>query len=328
MAGAAVADDVGRALAHRPCQHRLDRGIERHRGALDPRLDPGGRKRHLRAGDLVVQRRLAVAADRLSHLGESSARDLLDLGHVPCRLGRLLTQQSPRELRLQSDHRQAVAQQVVQVAREPRAFVGDREPRELGASRRAAPGCACAGPRPRASASRCPASKSRTRRSPQPTRQPPTASRRTGPCTAARHRNENGDRTHIAIATTVKMKSVPQPCRSSAVSADGDHQQGAHRAQRLPVGQWLLPHHGDRHEHGHERDRRDDRHGLGRPIVLAETASTSGIAMNTSQMNIRIRPTAVRGGSPRRASVSRLTIVSAERSRAGERSRSLSVPAV
>ena len=54
---------------------------------------------------------------------------------MPRRLGRLLTHQPAGELGLQRDHRQAVAEQVVQIARESRALLGDRKPRELGACR-------------------------------------------------------------------------------------------------------------------------------------------------------------------------------------------------
>ena len=82
LAGAAVADHVGRSLAHRPREHGLDGGGERDLGRVDVGLDPGGGERHPRARELAVERRLAVAADREAHLAQRLAGDLLDLPHL------------------------------------------------------------------------------------------------------------------------------------------------------------------------------------------------------------------------------------------------------
>ena len=133
---------------------------------------------------------------------------------------------------------------------------------------------------------------------------------------------------HIAIATTVKMKSVPQPCRSSAVSATEITSKVPTERSACASGSGLSCLTAIDTNTATNAIAATTVTALATPLLWLLTASTSGIAMNTSQMNIRIRPTTVRGGSPRRASVSRLTIVSAERSRARERSRSLSVPAV
>ena len=51
-------------------------------GALSVGFDPGRRERHPRAGELALERRLAVAADREAHLAERLAGDLLDLPHL------------------------------------------------------------------------------------------------------------------------------------------------------------------------------------------------------------------------------------------------------
>src|SRR5207244_5104156 len=71
----AVPDHVRRRLPHRPCQQRLDLGIERDRAALDPGRDTGGVERGLGAVDLGLQRHPPVAADGFAHFGERAARD-------------------------------------------------------------------------------------------------------------------------------------------------------------------------------------------------------------------------------------------------------------
>ena len=58
-------------------------------------LDPGRRQRHPRAGQLAVQRRLAVAADRLAHLAQRLARHLLHLGDLGAPPARAVRQQPP-----------------------------------------------------------------------------------------------------------------------------------------------------------------------------------------------------------------------------------------
>ena len=57
-------------------------GRQRHRRAVDRRLDAGGVERRARALELGVERGLAVAADRLAHLAQRVAGDGLDVGHV------------------------------------------------------------------------------------------------------------------------------------------------------------------------------------------------------------------------------------------------------
>ena len=79
---AAVADDVRRALAHRPGEQRLDVGRQRHVGTLQVGVDARRQQRHPRALELVDERRPAVAADRLAHLAERLARDVLDVRDV------------------------------------------------------------------------------------------------------------------------------------------------------------------------------------------------------------------------------------------------------
>ena len=129
---AAVADDVRRRLAHGPGQHRLAAGGSATSGACRWRRCPP-RERHPRAGQLVDKRRLAVAADRLAHLAQRRARDVLDVGESRAARLRVGVQQPRGELGLQRDHRQAMAEQVVQVAREAQPLLGDGAPRDLAA---------------------------------------------------------------------------------------------------------------------------------------------------------------------------------------------------
>ena len=133
MARAAVADDVGRGLAHGPGQDGLDVGRQRDLRAVDRRLDARRVERRPRALELGVERGPVVAADRLAHLAQRVARDGLDVGHVGRRGLGVVGQAPLRELRLERDDRQRVAEQVVQVAREALALVGHRQARHLGA---------------------------------------------------------------------------------------------------------------------------------------------------------------------------------------------------
>ena len=83
--------------------------------------------------ELGVEPGAVVAADRLAHLAQRVARDGLDVGHVGrSRLG-VVGQALARELGLERDDRERMAEQVVQVAGEALALVGDGQPRHLGA---------------------------------------------------------------------------------------------------------------------------------------------------------------------------------------------------
>ena len=101
--------------------------------ALERGVDPGRRQRHPRALQLTVERRLAVAADRLAHLAERLAGDLLHVGDLGRRPVGAVGQQPAGELGLDRDHRQRVAEQVVQVTGEALALGGDRGAGQLGA---------------------------------------------------------------------------------------------------------------------------------------------------------------------------------------------------
>ena len=129
-----MSDHVGRSLADGPGEHGFDARLELHVRALDARLDPGGGQRHPRAGQLSFQCGLPVAADRLAHLVQGVAGDGFDLGHLTRRVRRTRLHEPAGQLGLDRDHRQAMSEQVVEVAGKALALLGDRHPRQLGPS--------------------------------------------------------------------------------------------------------------------------------------------------------------------------------------------------
>src|SRR5690606_35689587 len=71
------------------------------------------------------------AGDRAAHFRQRVARDLLRLGDLEPRRGRVAGQQLARELQLERDQRQRVPEQVVQVAADALALGGGRQPPHL-----------------------------------------------------------------------------------------------------------------------------------------------------------------------------------------------------
>jgi hypothetical protein len=116
--GAAVPDHVRGPLTHRPGEDSV-RCVRQHADlVLDPAGD-AGRFQHLTgAAQLLVERRLPVAGDGLSHLAQGLPCDAFDIADL-CR-GLLWRggQEASCELALQRDQGEAVAQEVVQVSRE------------------------------------------------------------------------------------------------------------------------------------------------------------------------------------------------------------------
>src|ERR1700733_13123022 len=123
MTRAAVPDDVRRALAHGPGEHGLDARVERDGSRMDVGLDAGGGQGHAGAGQLTLEGWLVVAADRLAHLAERFARDLLELGDLTGGGVGPRIEEATGELGLERDDRQGVAQQVVQITGEALALL-------------------------------------------------------------------------------------------------------------------------------------------------------------------------------------------------------------
>ena len=92
---------------------------------------PGGGQRRAGLGQLLREARLAVAADRLADLGQRPPGRRLDVAHLRRGPRRVALGQPARQLALQRDQRQGVAEQVVQVAGEAQPLLGDGEAGEL-----------------------------------------------------------------------------------------------------------------------------------------------------------------------------------------------------
>jgi hypothetical protein len=132
--GAGVAHDVGAALPDRPRQqgvHLRWQVIRARR--VHPAVDAGRGQGPAGGGELGGQARLPVAGHRLPHLREGAAGDRFQLGDLLRRPLRVRFERPSGQLALERDQRQAVAEQVVQVARDPQPLLRDRHPGQLGA---------------------------------------------------------------------------------------------------------------------------------------------------------------------------------------------------
>ena len=128
LASAAVTHDVGGRFAHHPGQELVD---VRRQGRIacdhDGHVDAGGFEHLAGAGELGVERAHPVAGHGFAHLLERAPRDLLEVVDLVASLVVLATLEAATgELGLEHYHRQAVAQQVVQVAGKAQALLGDR----------------------------------------------------------------------------------------------------------------------------------------------------------------------------------------------------------
>ena len=129
--GIGVAHDVGHRLAQRQRQGRLVRDRQRGEVGLDRGLDAGRRQRPPRAVQLAAQPLGPIADHGGPHLGQRLAPDPLDVPHLVAGPRRLALRQPRGQLGLQDDHRQGVAEQVVQVARDALPLGERREPLDL-----------------------------------------------------------------------------------------------------------------------------------------------------------------------------------------------------
>ena len=124
--GARVADDVGDRLAQGERQRRSCSVVERQRlGTSATSVDAGGVERGPGRRELRLEPLAAIAVDRLADFGERIARDALDVADLAQRPAGVAVAELGRELRLQHDDRERVAEQVVEIARDALAL-GDR----------------------------------------------------------------------------------------------------------------------------------------------------------------------------------------------------------
>ena len=132
-------DRVRQALLDEPVRSEVDAGWELRRLAFDPELDGQPRLPRLRDEPVQVlkarlrrQRRSflrpAQDADQSAHLGQRLAAGLLDDLERLSLLLLIRVQPSPHRARLDGHHAHAVPDDVVQLARDPGALLGDGSP--------------------------------------------------------------------------------------------------------------------------------------------------------------------------------------------------------
>jgi hypothetical protein len=115
-AGATVANHICHALAGGEAEQRLDPRGQRP-GGVHAGPDARGLERVPRPVELRGEAGASEAPHRRTRLLQRAARDRLDVAHLALRCRRVATQQLARQLALQRDHGQVVAEQVVHVAR-------------------------------------------------------------------------------------------------------------------------------------------------------------------------------------------------------------------
>ncbi len=98
---------------------------------FDRGIDPGRIEDDLGARELAIETRLSIAANGLAHRRERLAGDLLHVGDLGPRPVGFPRQETAGELALDGDQREAMAKNVVEVAGDPVALLGDGQRGEL-----------------------------------------------------------------------------------------------------------------------------------------------------------------------------------------------------
>ena len=140
--GACVLQGVRQRLLHDPVRRQVDARRDRALVALDPQLDRHARLAHLldevaevAQARLRRERELVVGApqhpEQPAHLGHRGAAGGLDRREHLARLRPLVAERPALGARLHDHDREVVRDDVVQLARDPRALLGDREPRRV-----------------------------------------------------------------------------------------------------------------------------------------------------------------------------------------------------
>nr|AEM44315.1 two-component system sensor kinase [uncultured bacterium] len=131
--GLAVPQHVRKPLAQDGGQYGVD--VPGERAAFDPRdgVDVERGQHGHGVGDLSGQAHVAVSGGYRPYVGQRLARGLQNLCELLLGAVRLAGQQPVGQLAFEGDGGQAVAQQVVEVAREAQPFLVDGEPGQVGA---------------------------------------------------------------------------------------------------------------------------------------------------------------------------------------------------
>ena len=111
-----MAHDVGHGLTQRQRKHGFLRRAERKLGDFAVHGDARGLQRLARANQFGGESLAAISADGFAHVGQRGARGVLHVLHLLLGALRIAVHQLARQLGLQSDERQRVSQQIVQVA--------------------------------------------------------------------------------------------------------------------------------------------------------------------------------------------------------------------
>lgn len=140
MAGAGVLERVGQAFLDDPVGRQVDRRRERERLAIDVQLDgQAGPADLVQQGAEGVEAGLGHQVDAVlvavhggqqaAHLGQRGAPGLLDAGERIAVLGERVGELVPDRTDLEHHHADGVGDDVVELTRDPRPFLGHRDSR-------------------------------------------------------------------------------------------------------------------------------------------------------------------------------------------------------
>ena len=123
-----MTDDVRRGLTDRPGKDGIDFVRQPRGDCVDPAVDPGRSECLDRALESVGKGETPIALHCPAHIGERLAGDALDLPQLRLRAAGVALKEPGRQLGLERDQREGLAEQVVKVAGDPEALLGDGKP--------------------------------------------------------------------------------------------------------------------------------------------------------------------------------------------------------
>ena len=128
-----MTDDVGEPLAQHPAEELLGRVVGDVGGRRKLGSDPGGAEQLAAGGQLAGQGHLAVVGYCGTHVTQRPPAERGDLADLAYRSVDVVERQLAGKFRLHGDRRKRVAEQVVQVAGDPRPLVLSGETGQFGA---------------------------------------------------------------------------------------------------------------------------------------------------------------------------------------------------
>src|SRR5438552_17693031 len=118
-------------LAERPGENGLNRRRQGHVLTFGPELDPGCGQGFASTGQLGAERRLAITGDRVTDFPQGVSRHPLDVVDFVCGQPWGRFDQPSSQLTLQGAHRQAVAEEIMEISGEWAACLALRQTRDL-----------------------------------------------------------------------------------------------------------------------------------------------------------------------------------------------------